>query len=184
MSSLDVPLPAPKRRKTAWFAIVALGIAAGAFLFITAGGIGKNLVYYWSPKDLRAAGRKAVGAIVRLGGQVAAGSVKPGDGISNLEFDVTDGTDTVHVVSRGVPPQLFRDRIGVVVEGSLTADGAFESRRLMVSHDNKYRAPADKDVDIKTLMRSTQGLDEGPAPGPAVAGDSAPSNSQQEPGPR
>jgi cytochrome c-type biogenesis protein CcmE len=184
MSSLEMPLPAPRPRKTRWFAIGALGVAAGAFLFITLGGIGENLVYYWGPKDLRAAGRKAVGAIIRLGGQVAPGSVKPGDGVSNLEFDVTDGTATVHVVSRGVPPQLFRDRIGVVVEGTLTAAGAFESRRLMVSHDNKYRAPADKDVDMKTLMQSTQGLDEPPAPGPAVAGDSASSSGQPEPGSR
>jgi hypothetical protein len=29
----------------------------------------------------------------------------------------------------------------------------------MVSHDNQYRTPEDKNVDIKTLMRSTQGLD-------------------------
>jgi cytochrome c-type biogenesis protein CcmE len=67
------------------------------------------------------------------------------------------------VVSRGVPPQLFRDRIGVVVEGTMTKDGTFESRRLMVSHDNRYRAPGDTDVDIKTLMRSTEGLDDPPA---------------------
>jgi hypothetical protein len=33
----------------------------------------------------------------------------------------------------------------------------------MVSHDNKYRAPGDKDLDIKTLMRSTEGIDD-PAP--------------------
>ena len=70
----------------------------------------------------------------------------------------------VHVVSRGVPPQLFRDRIGVVVEGTMTRNGTFQSRRLMVSHDNRYRAPGDKDVDVKTLMRSTQGLDEAPVP--------------------
>ena len=30
---------------------------------------------------------------------------------------------TVHVVSKGVPPQLFRDRIGVVVEGTMTTGG-------------------------------------------------------------
>jgi cytochrome c-type biogenesis protein CcmE len=179
-----MPLPTRKPRTTRWFAIAALGVAAGAFLFITVGGIGKNLVYYWGPKDLRAAGRKAVGALIRLGGQVAPGSVKRGDGVSNLEFDVTDGTATVHVVSRGIPPQLFRDRIGVVVEGTMTAEGAFESRRLMVSHDNKYRAPADKDVDMKTLMQSTQGLDEAPAPGPAVAGETATSSGQPEPGSR
>jgi cytochrome c-type biogenesis protein CcmE len=86
--------------------------------------------------------------------------VKWGEGASDLEFDVTDGSASVHVVSKGVPPQLFRDRIGVVVEGTMTKGGHFESRRLMVSHDNQYRTPQDKDVDMKTLMRSTQGLDE------------------------
>ena len=163
--------PAAKRgRGTKRFAIAALAVAAAAFLFIAFGGIGKNLVYYWGPKELRAAGHKAVGATIRLGGQVAPGSVKLGDGVSNLEFDVTDGTATVHVVSRGVPPQLFRDRIGVVVEGTMTNAGTFESQRLMVSHDNQYRAPGDRNVDVKTLMRSTQGIDDPPAPQPVVAG--------------
>ena len=171
MSGSAAPVP-PRRlstAKTRWFAVGALAVAAGAFLFIAIGGIGENLVYYWGPKELRAAGPKAVGAPIRLGGQVAVGSVKPGDGVSNLEFDVTDGTATVHVVSRGVPPQLFRDRIGVVVEGTMTKDGVFESHRLMVSHDNKYRAPADRNVDIKELMRSTEGLEEPSASGAAVA---------------
>jgi len=181
MSTAGNSPPAIKPRRTKWFAIGALGVAAAAFLVIAFGGIGENLVYYWGPKDLRAAGRRAIGATIRLGGQVAPGSVKLGDGVSNLEFDVTDGAATVHVVSRGVPPQLFRDRIGVVVEGTLTTDGAFESRRLMVSHDNQYRAPGDKNVDIKTLMRSTQGLDDVPAASPAVAGSSPPRGPQLEP---
>jgi cytochrome c-type biogenesis protein CcmE len=138
-------------------------VAVAAFSGIAVSGIGENLVYYWGPKELRAAGSKAVGATIRLGGQVAIGSVKRGDGASNLEFDVTDGTALVHVISRGVPPQLFRDRVGVVVEGTLGRNGTFESHRLMVSHDNKYRAPGDKNVDIKELMRSTEGLEEAPS---------------------
>src|SRR5438270_13175308 len=164
------PDPRLTKAKTKWFAFGALGAAAAAFLFIAIGGIGENLVYYWGPRELRTAGSKAIGATVRLGGQVAVGSVKRGDGVSDLEFDVTDGTAIVHVVSRGVPPQLFRDRIGVVVEGTMTKDGVFESRRLMVSPDNKYRAPGDKDVDIKTLMRSTEGLEEPLPARPVVAG--------------
>lgn len=165
MTAGDVAAPAhsPMRARTKWFAIVAVAVAAGAFTLIAVGGIGDNLVYYWGPKELRAAGDKAVGATIRLGGQVAPGSIKRDEGVSNLEFDVTDGTANVHVVARGVPPQLFRDRIGVVVEGTMTRAGAFEGHRLMVSHDNKYRAPADKNVDIKTLMRSTEGLDD-PSP--------------------
>jgi cytochrome c-type biogenesis protein CcmE len=160
--------PAPRRVNTRVFAFGALGVALLAFLAISVGGIGENLVYYWGPKDVKAAGPKAVGATIRLGGQVAVGSVKWDGGVSDLEFDVTDGSAVVHVVSKGVPPQLFRDRIGVVVEGTMTRGGHFESRRLMVSHDNQYRTPEDKDVDIKTLMRSTQGLEETAAPAPAA----------------
>jgi cytochrome c-type biogenesis protein CcmE len=153
------PLP-PGRTK--WFAVGALALAGVAFFVITAGGIGKNLVYYWGPSDLQAAGDKAVGATIRLGGQVAEGSVVYGDGPSNLEFDVTDGKALVHVRSRGVPPQMFRDQIGVVVEGTMTKAGYFDCHRLMVSHNNEYRAPGDdgKKVDIKTLMRSTVGIDD------------------------
>ena len=164
VTETELPPSAPRRSaRTKWFAIGALAAAAAAFLAIAIGGIGENLVYYWGPRELRAAGDKAVGATIRLGGQVAVGSVKPGDGVSDLEFDVTDGTSAVHVVSRGVPPQLFRDRIGVVVEGTMAKDGTFQGRRLMVSHDNKYRAPADRNVDIKELMRSTEGIDSEPA---------------------
>ncbi len=174
MPGIAAPVPSLKPGKTRWFAFGAVAVAAAAFFLIALGGIGENLVYYWGPKELRAAGHKAIGATIRLGGQVAVVSVKRGGGVSNLEFDVTDGTGTVHVVSRGVPPQLFRDRIGVVVEGTMTRDGTFESRRLMVSHDNRYRAPGDKDVDIKTLMRSTEGLDDPPAPRAAAARSPAP----------
>src|SRR4029077_1940832 len=97
-----------------------------AFLAITAGGIGDNLVYYWGPTELREAGHNAVGATIRLGGQVAKGSIVHAPGASNLEFDVVDGNATVHVKSSGVPPQMFREGIGVVVEGTLTKAGHFE----------------------------------------------------------
>lgn len=152
-------------RKTKWFALGALAVAGVAFAIITAGGIGQNLVYYWGPSEVHAAGEKAVGATIRLGGRVARGSVQYGEGASSLEFDVADGKALVHVKSRGVPPQMFREGIGVVVEGTMTRAGHFESQRLMVSHDNEYRAPGDEyQGDVKELMRTTRGL-EGEAEG-------------------
>ena len=144
-----------------WFAIGALAVAGIAFLVITVGGIGKNLVYYWGPTELTAAGHKAVGATIRLGGQVAPHSVRLANG-SQLEFDVSDARHRVHVVSNGVPPQMFREGIGVVVEGTMTDAGVFRSNRLMVSHNNEYRAPKDaKHVDMKKLIGSTEGVSGG-----------------------
>lgn len=142
------------------FAVAALAVAGAALLALTLGGIGKNLVYYWGPTELRAAGDKAYGASIRLGGLVADGSIVHGEGPSALAFDVVDRKGgRVHVQCTGVPPQMFRERIGVVIEGTMTRSGYFQGNRLLVSHGNDYRAPGDTEQKaIEDLMKSTQGL--------------------------
>jgi cytochrome c-type biogenesis protein CcmE len=155
----DIALPPPvSRSHTKWFAAGALAIAATAFAFITVGGIGDNLVYYWGPSEVVAAGDKAVGATIRLGGQVVKGSIQQARG-SELSFAVSDGKASVNVRTKSVPPQMFREGIGVVVEGTMKRDGHFESQRLMVSHGNEYRAPTyGEKPDMKTLMETTTAL--------------------------
>jgi len=150
------------RRRTRRFMFLALGVAAIGFGIIAASGINRNLVYYWTPADLLNAGDKAYGATIRLGGMVAAGSIHNRSSASGVEFDVKDATKIVHVRSNGVPPQMFRENIGVVVEGTMTRGGYFQCNRLMVSHNNEYRAPkAGHPVDrkeLEKLMKSTEGL--------------------------
>jgi cytochrome c-type biogenesis protein CcmE len=142
------------------FLVLALAVAAIGFTIIAASGINKNLVYYWTPSDLHKAGDKAYGATIRLGGQVLPGSVHQLSGGSAMDFDVTDKKQVVHVKSTGIPPQMFREGIGVVVEGTMTRGGYFESERLMVSHNNEYRSPKDgQAIDAKKLIESTKGVD-------------------------
>ena len=146
-------------KRSRLFLLIALAVAAIAFGVITTTGISRNLVYYWSPTDITHAGDKAYGATIRLGGQVAPGSIRMGNG-SALDFDVTDRTTTVHVKSNGVAPQMFREGIGVVVEGTMMRGGYFQSDRLMVSHNNEYRAPkAGEAINAKQLIKSTKGLE-------------------------
>jgi len=151
------------RRTTRRFMIIAFAVAAVAFIVIAWGGINKNLVYYWTPTDLHAAGDKAYGATIRLGGMVSKGSIRNHIGASGLEFDVHDAGGIVHVKSTGVPPQMFRENIGVVVEGTMMRSGYFQCNRLMVSHSNEYKPPkAGHPVDkkeLEKLMRSTEGLE-------------------------
>ena len=123
------------------WAVCALAVAAGGLAFVAFGNLGENLVYYWSPADLDANAGKAVGATVRLGGLVKTGTVKQEGEV--LSFVVEDGAHTVPVRATQVPPAMFREGIGVVVEGSLGADGVFTSKRILVKHDNEYRAPTD-----------------------------------------
>lgn len=150
------------RRKTRWFMLGAFLVAAIAFAVIAASGINENLVYYWTPSELEKSGDKAYGATIRLGGMVAPGSIKKFGG-SAVEFDVHDGTAKVHVKTTTVPPQMFRENIGVVVEGTMVRGGYFQSNRLMVSHNNEYKAPAKgHPVDqkqLKKMIESTEGLE-------------------------
>jgi cytochrome c-type biogenesis protein CcmE len=141
------------RRKTRWFMLGAFVVAGIAFALIAASGINENLVYYWTPSDLQQAGGKAYGATIRLGGMVSKGSIRKLGG-SAVEFDVHDAAKTVHVRTSSVPPQMFRENIGVVVEGTMVRDGYFRSSRLMVSHSNEYKAPAKgHPMDKKELER-------------------------------
>src|SRR5689334_1104318 len=106
------------RRKTRLFMLGAFVVAGIAFAVIAASGINKNLVYYWTPSDLVANGGKAYGATIRLGGMVAKGSIVRHGG-SSVEFIVHDGKNRIPVKTSTVPPQMFRENIGVVVEGTM-----------------------------------------------------------------
>lgn len=122
---------------------IAVGLVAilGTFGFLLYGGIGENLVYFLTPQELLAKGDRVYDAPVRLGGQVVPGSVQWNADALDLRFQLTDGSQKVEVHSRGAPPQMFRDGIGVVVEGKYRRSGVFESTSLMVKHSNEYRAP-------------------------------------------
>jgi cytochrome c-type biogenesis protein CcmE len=152
----DGSLDRARRRVVAGVALAAVLAAFGYLLY---GGIGENLVYFLSPRELLAKGSAAYDVPVRLGGQVVPGSVHWDADRLDLRFTVTDGTQQVRVRSRGAPPQMFRDGIGVVVEGRYRRDGEFESHSLMVKHSNEYRAPkpGEQPHDLyKTLLPGSQ----------------------------
>jgi len=121
------------------FGLVALLVAGGALGWVSMSDMGDDLVYYWSPTELMDS-PQAASALVRLGGQVVPGTVDWDKDAATVRFDVTDGQTTVHVFSDGNPPQMFRDGIGVVVEGRLEGD-TFRTDRVMVKHSNEYQPP-------------------------------------------
>ena len=135
----------------------SLLVAGGALAFISFGNLGENLVYYWDPTQVLEAGDDAYGATIRLGGVVKAGTLKWDTERNDLNFIVSDGVQEVSVHASGAPPQMFREGIGVVVEGTMVKGGVFESDRLMVKHSNEYRAP-EEGVDNSDLYKTVEGL--------------------------
>lgn len=133
-------------------------IIVGVFGYLIYGGLDKNVVYFLTPKELLAKGSRGVDVPVRLGGQIKPGSVKWNDSTLALTFTITDGTSEIAVRSTGAPPQMFRDGMGVVVEGKYMHGGVFNCTNLMVKHSNEYHPPKPGETPqamYKTLMKGT-----------------------------
>jgi cytochrome c-type biogenesis protein CcmE len=130
------PLPPRGRR---WGILIGVAIVVVVIAYLALSSVGSALVYYLTPTELLARGDAAVGETVRLGGLVKVGSIAgeaPG-----LTFVLTDGTSEMPVRSAAAPTRSFREGIGAVVEGKLTASGLFEATQLIVKHDENYVAP-------------------------------------------
>ena len=143
------------RRQTA---LVAVVVALGAFAWLLYGNLDKNIVFFLTPQELLAKGVDGYEVPVRLGGQVKPGSVQWDAKTLDLRFAITDGTGEIAVRSKGAPPQMFRDGMGVVVEGRYERTGLFQATNLLVKHSNEYRPPkaGEKPRDMyKTLIKGT-----------------------------
>ncbi len=120
------------------FMIPAGGIVLLALGYIMFGGLDQNLVYYLTPPE--AVEQRADfpdGERFRLGGLVEGGSiVETTDGV---DFVVVDEGVSIPVRHTGAPPQLFRDNVGVVVEGAWEGDH-FATDTLIIKHDEEYRS--------------------------------------------
>jgi cytochrome c-type biogenesis protein CcmE len=119
--------------------IVVLVLVAGSLAWVAAKGLSSNLVYYQTPTELLNQGRSAVGQQVRLGGLVLPGTVQTVG--HTVRFVVTDDTNRLTVIDTGGVPSLFRTGAGVVVEGTMGADGAFHADTVLVKHADTYTPP-------------------------------------------
>jgi cytochrome c-type biogenesis protein CcmE len=121
--------------------VAGLALVLSGFAYLMWGGLGGNLVYFVTPTELLARGDAAYDSPVRLAGNVVPGSVNWNARELDLKFALSDGETDIEVWSKGAPPAMFQDTMGVVVEGRYNRTGVFESSSIMVRHSNEYKAP-------------------------------------------
>lgn len=123
--------------------LVLAGLAVGAVGAASAlalSGLRDQASFFYAPSDVAKAGLP-LGRAVRLGGMVVGGSIaRAPDGVS-IRFAVTDGRATTPVSFAGIAPDLFRERSGVVAEGTFRPDGSFVATNLLAKHDERYMPP-------------------------------------------
>ncbi|MGH7321623.1 MAG: cytochrome c maturation protein CcmE [Candidatus Rokuibacteriota bacterium] len=139
--------------------LIGGGVIALALGGLVLTGIQQSVVYFVTPSELRAATGQTAGKAYRLGGMVVAGSLRKDSATLQQEFVLTDGRATVPVRFRGIPPDLFAEGRGAVVEGTVGRDGTFQASTIMAKHSEEYRAPKDAEPGYQELLKTLRGGD-------------------------
>ena len=164
------PAAAAKTRRTRAIGaaiICGLTVIVGVVLVVV---LSQNVVYFRTVSEAVHDRKAQGGDRFRLAGAVVPGSRQPTR--NGVNFLVTDGKQTVKVVSQGDPPQLFGDSKPVLCEGRWGNGLVFDSDRILIRHGAKYTPPK---VDTKNAPKAEA---EGEGGGHAVSTVRAP-----EPGP-
>jgi cytochrome c-type biogenesis protein CcmE len=146
--------PRPPRPKRRGRYIVAIGgcVVAVVAIIVLAVVLSENVVYFRTVTEA-VHNRKDEGTSrFRLAGGVVNGTIdRTRDGVN---FEVTDGKNTVVVHHDGDTPALFKNGAPVVVEGhwaSTASDAPFASDRILIKHGADYTPPK---VDTKKASGS------------------------------
>ncbi|MFQ5634901.1 MAG: cytochrome c maturation protein CcmE [Gammaproteobacteria bacterium] len=133
----------PRRQRMLTVALVLAGVGAAVALALQA--FEENLLFFYSPTQVLA-GEPPQGRMIRLGGLVAAGSLRREPGELAVQFTVTDNSNAMTVTYEGVLPDLFREGQGVIANGRVLEDGSFRAEEVLAKHDENYMPPEVADM--------------------------------------
>lgn len=116
--------------------IVAIGAASGLALY----ALKQNINLFYTPSQLRQE-KISLQQTLRLGGLVEKGSLSHNAQDNAVRFVITDTVNETVVYYNGLLPDLFREGQGIVAEGRLRTDGAFQATQVLAKHDENYMPP-------------------------------------------
>ncbi len=128
--------------------LLGAGLVTLTVGFLMAEGIKDTGVYFLTPSELavRVAGDSTMYDVgIRIGGNVAKGSVERHVASQTLKFEVTDGAVSYPVVYVGIAPDTFTEDVEVVVEGRLTRDGTIRATNVLAKCGSRYEAVPERD---------------------------------------
>lgn len=127
-------------------------IILAALSYLVYGGMREAIVYFVTPSELKANEYARSDKFLRMGGMVVKGSLKKDLKELTYRFELTDGKTTFPVFFKGVPPDLFSEGKGAVVEGRIGSDGVFQASTIMAKHAEEYSPYADGQSQPKSFI--------------------------------
>lgn len=121
--------------------VVVIFLVSFLGLLLIINNFRENLVFFYSPKEIidqEIILKKINNKIIRVGGLVKENSLKKIDALT-IEFVITDYHKDLTIYHKGIVPDLFRDKQGVIAKGYYDQQQKkFYSQELLVKHDENY----------------------------------------------
>ena len=121
---------------------VASLIIVGAIFYLIFTGVSQTSVYYLTVSELM--DRKETISFddgVRVSGTVVPGSIERHDSHFKVNFKMTDSKKDILVHYEGIIPDMFKDNVDIVVEGTMDrGDNILTANTLLTSCPSKYEA--------------------------------------------
>jgi len=136
-----------------------IAVIVGTLVWLAFAGAGETKTYYKTISELTLMGDQAYGRRIRVGGDVASGSIQH---IGNQTvFTLKQDKDSLKVAYTGTDPlpDTFRDGAQALADGKLDRDGTFRASKIQAKCASKYEAkptlPAGQQPNINPGNKSS-----------------------------
>ena len=121
------------------FGILVVAIV-GTLIWLAVGGISQTKTYYKTISELQQMGDRAMDQKIRVGGDVAPGSIERNG--RDVHFTLAQEHTKLRVVYSGIDPlpDTFRDGAQALADGKLGSDGVFHASKIQAKCASKYEA--------------------------------------------
>ena len=125
--------------------LVGLVVLIGALGYFAFMAFQSATVYYYTVSEMEDVGATPEGRLVRVSGKLVPSSFSRGEGTTVAHFSLTDGTRVLEASHDGVVPELFfNEHSEIILEGSHTPGGVFQSQNVIVKCPSKYVVAEDE----------------------------------------
>ncbi len=128
-----------KLKRLNYVLLIFLSFAAATFFILKA--LEEKIVFFYTPSKLKES-RENIEGYIRVGGLVKEKSITFGTDGLKVNFTITDNINIVDVIYEGILPDLFREKQGVVVEGTFDKKNKILfAKKVLAKHDENYMPP-------------------------------------------
>jgi cytochrome c-type biogenesis protein CcmE len=137
--------------KYAKFAAI-MAVVVGTLIWLGTAGSTESETYYKTVKELNSMSGKSKTSKIRVGGDVAGGSIVRKADIVEFTLQQENATLRVSYDGKDPLPDTFKDGAQALADGRLGPDGVFHANKIQAKCSSKYQSkPGEAPAGLKAV---------------------------------